>query len=298
MKKIIIAYVVISLTTFLIAEASGEYGFQMLKILSSANAAAKAGNDPFSSSDAFSFLQNPAAGLINRTHAVSITQNYWIFDTKMSSVAYLNSHGKTSFGIAFRQLDYGKFPDIDEQGDLIGEFHPLDLNMITNFAFRINPNHYAGLNLHGLYEKIKTASSFAISCDLGYTYLTPIKDLKLAAAIKHLGSSTKMDEDNIDLPTTFEIGLTKSLETDFIEISSEIKGLKHQDRSELNAVVSLSFLLYERFRLSGGYKFNYDSEALSTGLGFIYKNLLIDYAFIPFKYEINDVHMFSISYLF
>ena len=298
MKKIIIAYVVISLTTFLLAESSGEYGFQMLKILSSASAAAKAGNDPFSSPDAFSFLQNPTAGLINRTQAVSITQNYWLFDTKMSSVAYYNSHGKTSFGIAFRQLDYGKFPDIDEQGDLIGEFHPIDLNMITNLAFRINPNHYAGVNFHGLYEKIKTASSFAFSFDLGYTYLTPIKNMKLAAAIKHLGTSTKMDKDNIDLPTSFEIGLATSLGKDFIEISTEIKGIKHQDRDEPNAALSLSFLFYEKFRLSGGYKFNYDSEDLSTGFGFIYKNLLIDYAFIPFKYEINDVHMFSISYLF
>ncbi len=298
MKKIIIAYVVISLTTFLIAESNGKYGFQMLKILSSANAAAKAGNDPFSSPDAFSFLQNPASGLINRTQAVSITQNYWIFDTKMSSVAYLNPHGKTSFGIAFRQLDYGKFPDINEQQELIGEFHPLDLNLIVNFAFRINPDHYFGMNFHSLYEKIKTASSFALSCDLGYTYLTPIKNMKLSAALKHLGSSTKMDEDNIDLPTTFEIGLAKSLEKDFIEISSEIKGIKHQDRDGTNATLSLSFLLYEKFRLSGGYKFNYDSEDLAAGCGFIYKNLLIDYAFIPFKYEINDVHMFTISYLF
>lgn len=300
MKKLFIIIILIGLGFSLVAETSGECGFQMLKIVSGASMAAQGGAGAFSSTDAFPFLQNPAAGLINRTHVISMTQNYWLFDTTLNCLAYTNFLGKTAFGLSYRYLDYGKIDSYDDTGENIGEFHPIDLTFSTNFAYRITPDHFVGLNINALYEKIDTSSSFGFSFDVGYVYITPIKDLKLAAAIKHFGKTSKMDKEDIDLPVTGEIAAVKDFNINLIKISSEIKAIKHTDDDVIKAVIGLNIIPIEKLTLRFGYKINYDLENISFGLGINLKKINIDYAYIPSDpdYEINDIHMIGISYKF
>ena len=108
MKKYIILILIVILSVSLSAEVNGKYGFQMLKIISGVSIAAQGGTGAFSTQEAFAFLTNPTAGIINHTKSISLTQNYWIFDTNMNSLGYSNCLGKTSFGISYRFLDYGK----------------------------------------------------------------------------------------------------------------------------------------------------------------------------------------------
>ncbi len=300
MKKLIIIIILIGLGCALVAETSGECGFQMLKIVSGASMAAQGGAGAFSATDAFPFLQNPAAGVINRTHVISMTQNYWLFDTTLNCLAYTNFLGKTAFGLSYRYLDYGKIDSYDDTGENIGEFHPIDLTFSTNFAFRITPDHFVGLNINALYEKIDTSSSFGFSFDVGYVYITPIKDLKLAAAIKHFGKTSEMDKEDIDLPVTGEIAAVKDFNINLIKISSEIKAIKHIDDDVIKAVIGLNIIPIEKLTLRFGYKINYDLGNISLGLGINLKKINIDYAYIPSDpdYEINDVHMIGISYKF
>lgn len=298
MRKIALTIILICLTSLIFADFSGEYGFQMLKILTGASSAAQGGTGAFNSYDAFSFLENPTAGLINRKNVVSITQNYWIFDTKLNGIAYFKPKGNFALGFAFRQLNYGKIDETDESQTIIGEFHPLDLKITSNISFRFTPDHYFGANLYYLYEKINTSSSSGIAGDLGYTFITPIKELKFSALLKYFGTTSKLNAQAIKLPTTFEFLLSKKFLLEFAEISSEIKYIKHKDNNESNAAFGLNCFLFDMLNLRAGYKLNYDYEDLSLGLGVLYRRILIDYAFIPFQYEIDDVHMFSISYNF
>lgn len=298
MKKIVLLLFFAGLMITLLAETEGDRGFQMLKIISGTSIAAQGGTGAFFSSDAFSFIENPCAGLMNKNTVLSMTQNYWIFDTTINSIAYLKSQGKYSFGIAYRYLDYGKIDSYDDMGTNIGEFHPIDLNFIIGSGYRLTPDHYFGINLYGLYEKIDTASSTGLSVDLGYTYLTPIRNLKIAAAIKHLGITSKMNEESIELPITTEISIIKKFSPKFADISSEIKFIKHSDDDEMKAVLGVNAEYNKILNIRLGYKFNYDAEELTTGFGIKIKKIIIDYAFIPFVEDINDVHMIGISYLF
>jgi len=233
MKKIYTIIILLFVAIFASAETSGEYGFQMLRIASGADLAAQGGSGAFYSRSAFGFLQNAAANLITRNHVISMTQNYWIFDTTLNSLAYTNSTGKSSFSIAYRYLDYGKIENRDETGTIFGEFHPLDLSLSANFAYRITPDHYAGININGIYEKIDTSSSTGLSFDLGYVYITNLKNLKLAASVKHLGKTTKMNQDDIDLPITAEISLADDFMINQIALSTELKVVKYFDTKNL-----------------------------------------------------------------
>ena len=298
MKKVLTVLIIINLSVLLFSETSGKCGFQMLKISSGANVAAQGGAGAFSSNDAFGFLQNPTAGLLSRNNVLSLTQNYWIFDTTINSGAYLNSKGKTSFGFAYRYLDYGKIPETNDQGILIGEFHPMDLVLSTNFGYRVTPDHYIGLNINALYEKIDTSSSYGFTFDVGYTYLTPFKDLKLSAVLKHLGKTSEMDKEVIDIPFTGEIAVIKDINFFTVDFSTELKAIKHIDDDELKAVCGIRADINKIFNLKFGYKFNYDAEDISAGFGVNLNRISFDYAFIPLHYEVDDAHILGITYKF
>lgn len=297
MKKLLLCLLLLIVLT-LSAETSGQYGLQMLKIISGANQAGQGGGGAFSSHDGFAFLLNPAAGLVNSSHVISMTQNYWIFSTRLNSMAYNNSKGKTSLGLSYRYLDYGKILSRDDTGEIIGEFHPLDLSFSFNFAYRLTPDHYAGININGLYEKIDTSSSLGVSFDLGYAYLTPVKDLIFAAALKHLGKTGPMDKEELKLPLTGEISLIKGITWGNWKSSLEAKILQSIDDDGLKALLGLNISPLELLNLRLGYKFGYDAENFAAGIGITVRKIVLDYAFIPFDYGIDDVHMIGISYRF
>ncbi len=298
MKKIYIILIMLLISASIFAETSGKYGFQMLRIASGADISAQGGTGAFFSGNAFGFLQNPAANLITRNQVISMTQNYWIFDTTLNSLAYTNSKGRSSISLGYRYLNYGKIESRDETGTIIGEFHPMDLAVSANYAFRITPDHYVGINLSGIYEKIDTSSSLGAAADIGYIYLTNLKNLKLTAAIKNLGLTSKMNEDDIDLPLTAEFSVVEDFQLNKILIFTEAKAVKYFDDDKMRAVIGLGIRPIEKLDLRFGYKFNYDAEDLSLGIGINLKKISIDYAYIPFQYEINDVHMIGINYKF
>ena len=80
--------------------------------------------------------------------------------------------------------------------------------------------------------------------------------------------------------------------------SLSFKAIKAKDNKEMKAAVGLNCKIINKVNLRVGDKFNYDTEDFSAGVGFNLGKFIIDYAYVPFKSEINDVHMFGISYKF
>ncbi len=298
MKNIILSLLLITLVLKVGAETSGEAGFQMLKISSGAATSAQGGTGAFSADDAFGFMHNPAAAILQRSRVISIAQNYWLLDYQMNSGAYYFSNGQKSIGFGYRYLDYGKLESRDDVGNITGEFHPMDMVITANFAYRITPDLYMGTNLHGLYEKIDAASALGLALDFGAVYLTPLKDLKITAALKNLGKTGKMDQEDIKLPFAAEFGLTKDLNLNFAFFSNHLKIIKYSDNDDLQIAFGINSKLTELLSLRLGYKFNYDVEDISAGFGIKLKKLNMDYAYIPFRSEINDVHVIGLSYKF
>ena len=297
-NRILMILIILGLTVVLSAETSGEYGFQLLKIASGPEGAAQAGTGSFSSGEAYAFMINPTAGLFAEQRTISVAQNYWIFDTKLNSAGYINTNGKSSFGVAYRYLDYGKLENRTDTGELIGEFHPMDLIFSLNFGYRIKPNQYAGINVNALYEKIDTASSYGYTFDLGYTYLSFLQGQKFSAAIKNLGQTSAMENETVDLPISFELGIIQNFDINTIKLFSEIKMIKHIDDDEFRAVLGTKVELNRILDIKLGYKLNFDAESFTAGFGINLKKIALDYAYVPFEYNVDDVHVIGLSYKF
>jgi len=294
MKKILVLALVVFSCIGLIAESDGEKGFKSLTFTTNADEAAQGGTGSFSSTGALNFLNNPTATLFDRNVVASINQNYWLFDTNMNSFGIRNSRDKIAYGFGFRYLDYQELEGRDEIGIFTGDFAPMDLALTGNIAFKITPDHYLGLNTSLIYEKIETASSYGLAVDLGYTFLTPLKDLIFSAAVKNIGTSSKMDEEKIELPTSFEVSLAKKIN----RLNGEFKLLKINDDDSFKAALGGNYLLTDNFTLRAGYKFGYDTENLSAGFGVRLKKVSLDYAFVAFSDELDNAHMIGLNYKF
>lgn len=296
MKKCIFILMMIAVLTILSAETSGEYGFQILKINTGAQSNALAGSGSLYNTDAFVFLQNPAAGSLIRRRVVTFAQNYWLLDTLLNSGGYYYNTGRNSFGAAYRYLDYGKIVSRDEAGNITGEFHPMDLILTVNFGRRLNPDHFVAINMNILYEKIESASSYGFSTDLGYLYRTPIKDLNITAAVKNLGITSKMDQERIDLPISLHVGAAKAFDLLAIKLETEFIIIKNidDDKTKMNLGINLPLMNAMNIRL--GYKFNYDAEDLSFGFGLNWRRIIFDYAYLPFNADLNNAHIIAMTF--
>ncbi len=302
MRKYIVLGITLLALVSLFAEKvdgkSGEYGFQMLKIPTSVAVAGTGGTGAFFSDDAFATKSHPTAGVINRISGISLVSNQWLFDTQMTNLGVNNSDGKTSIGLTLRYLDYGDFENRDDQAVLTGEYHPMDLDIMVNYGFRLHPNHYAGVNLSLLYEKINTASSYGLATDIGYTWLTPLKGMKTYLTVKNLGVTSEMESEAIDLPIGYELGFAKDFDFESFLLEGDLRFLKYEDDDNMKANIGLSATFLEILRLRAGYKVNYDIEDISAGIGIHWKSIGVDYTWIPIKEEIGDVHMIGLTYSF
>lgn len=303
MKKIIISTILAVFALTLLAqntpEDNAQYGFKMLQIAPSASAMATAGAGRINKTDAFSFLASPEMSMINKTKALSANQTMWLFDTNISSVAItsFSNNSATSFGV--RWLDYGKIDERDEQNQVIGEFTPIDIDAVFNYSYRITPDYYAGFNLHMLYEKLNSSSAVGAAIDLGFTYLTPVKGLSLGVVAKNLGKTGKMNEEEIDLVKTFAFSAVHKYDfTPQVCLNSEANINKEEGEDDLKTNLGISVSYNKMFNLKGGYKINDDSIDFSAGLGFMFSQFTLDYAFVNTKDEHDTVHSIGVGYLF
>jgi hypothetical protein len=296
-KVLAVMLLVLPLTLAAINDNAGEFGFQFLQIPVNPVAAALAGNGIYSDNYAGAFLQNPAANLMDERFSLSLQHSLWLVDTNCTQLIYSNGKRNKHFGLAMRILDYGQIDTYDDTATLIGTYHPIDANLLVNYAFRLFPDHLIGLNAGLLYEKLDTASSYGFNADLGYVYLTPLTNTILFTSVKNIGVTSKMEEEAIKLPVTFEAGAGYTYPWEYYKLSTQLALNKALD-TDVRATVSAQMALWEILDLRLGYKYNYDEEGLTAGLGINWKNLEIDYGWTANTDRLNDTHSFGITYNF
>ncbi|MCK4357807.1 MAG: PorV/PorQ family protein [Candidatus Cloacimonetes bacterium] len=275
-----------------------ENGFLILNVGNSASMTGKGEAVSATSGDATIFWYNPAAVQISQYSNFCFCHNSYLFDNKIENASLIVKRGNKSYGLGIVYLNYGKLDKTDGVGNIIGEYHPIDIVIAGNYAMRISPYFSFGSNLKIVYEKIDTESSLGFGTDLGVIYDSFIKGLNLAFVLQNIGLSTKMDNERIEFPLSYKIGTCQELnisKQSKLSISSDLIKYENED-IKLNLGFEYAFgeAIYTRL----GYKVNYDEEDFSTGLGIKINHYKFDYSFTPFQSDLGNVHRLSISYDF
>lgn len=276
---------------------AGEYGYQFLDISTNPVALALAGRGISAGANLASFVRQPASAVLESHRSLGVSHSLWLGDTKYNNLHYSYSTRKAHFGIAMRGLDYGQVEIRDDNGVFLGYYSPLNMDLMGNYALRITPSIYAGLNAGVAYEKLNTDSSLGFHGDLGMTWLPPINKTSFSLALRNLGASSKMNEEQTLFAPSLEMDLSKQFAFDSNSLRVELSGIKAVDEN-WKAAANAEFTLYDLVMLRVGYKLNYDAEDISGGLGFRWKNIGIDYGWAAFSSRLSDVHSFGLSYNF
>ncbi len=295
--RIIIIGLFLTLVVLLQADYEGENGFQMLQISPNASQSGMAGTGMLFADNGSVFWDNAAAGLMNENRSISVNQSFWIFDTSLTTLAYTYPKGNHHIGLGFKYLDYGNFERRDYVGTYFNDYYPIDFQLTLNWAFRLNPNHYIGVNGSFIYEKLDTSTCAGASFDLGYIYKTPIRGTNAYVSLKHLGGTNKMESESIDLPLTVEGGITHVVEMESFVINTDLKATQEKDNN-FKAAFGVEGGYRGLLFLRTGYRFNYDTEEFSFGAGIKLEKIDINYAYIPAVEEIDSVNMIGVSYKF
>lgn len=191
-----------------------------------------------------------------------------------------------------------------------------------------------GISLKYIREDLVMAKSSVLAFDGGLTYETGYKSLKLGGSINNFGLSEvkfldkkdvieinqnydpavdspedslitkKITGESFPIPQTFSFGVSAYLiapgESLFFHDDNVKLLVAYQIQQprdyDMQHNVGLEFSFMDVISLRGGYKFNYDEESFTLGVGLKYNSFDIGYAYDPFGELLDSVHRFSISF--
>jgi len=275
MKKIII---ILTLLTVLFAQELkkvGTTGFVFLELPTSARLSGMGdAGTTISDLNSQALFVNPSlAGFQDVTHSISFSFSPWLAETKhyVTSYSYHNSvFGTLSFG--FILLDFGsmdKTVRIPGQRiyDKIGTFSAQSSALSVGYSRAITDKFSFGLALKYVNEKIDTYSADNILFDGGFIYWTGIGSLRVAGTLQNFGTNTTFNNKDFRMPILMKIGLAYDLLKNYdYQLSLFTDAIHPTDNTEkVNSGFEFSYsnMLF----LRAGYKFNYDEESFTFGLG-------------------------------
>ena len=143
--------------------------------------------------------------------------------------------------------------------------------------------------------------------EVGTFYYTGYQDLRLALAIRNFAPRTRYQLEYFELPLTFSLGMAMNILSPLMSdaqnhvLTISINAVQPRDYSE-RMQLGGEYWFHDFFAVRAGYKFNYDLENFTAGIG-LKKSLgssagRIDYAYTAISGVFNSIHRFSFGISF
>ncbi len=275
-------------------DGSANTGLSFLKLGVGARAIAMGEAYSSVSEDATAFLYNPARlsfgikGNVTLMHNASVQDLSTDFIGVKFPISEKFSMGGGLFTTSISNIEIRNIP-----GAAVDKFDARNLAAGLSFGYKINPNLSIGVTGKFLFEKIYVDEASGAGFDFGTNYSK--NNLSLAFVVSNLGSINPLKNQSSKLPTLVRFGGSYKFTKNNFAFNFGADGVKvldgglfHVDAGGEAGYKNIVFL-----RL--GYQTNYDDKGFSTGIGFKYKALNIDYAFIPYKNQFGTGNTFSLG---
>jgi|TARA_B100001964_G_C14259278_1_gene614399 hypothetical protein len=295
---------------------TGQSGWQFLKINGDPQQAAM-GGVYLVNHNANAVFGSPAnlAGINN--YNIQFNSLNWIADIKYNSLSMAKRFGTLgTLALSFVSLDYGNIPEtIHEQGQG-GATSPLvtgnyftasDLAIGFSYAKIITDRLSLGGSIRYISEKIAGTGMNNWAVDFSTHYYTGLNSLRLSIIARNFGPDTHLvgyseelqsEPVDIRMPLEFRVGIAY----DFFNndenknyLTTAIDGKVQSDGPE-KINVGIEYVFQEKLFVRSGYRFNYDSEGFTFGLGLNYplgnRQFSFNYSFLDFQ-ALGQVQMIS-----
>lgn len=327
MKKLTLFLTITFLATVFIMPAySGlkkvaQTGLQFLKIDVGARPAAMGGAFMMVGDDASAMFYNPAGiAKVKDGFNFFASRTQWIADISYNAGGLVKNLGNWgNLGISIITSNYGDVigtrvaateKGYTETGNLNVGAYAVGLSYARELTNKFTVGgqikfaaQHLGQNLFADGSTVDNKVS-GLAYDFGTIFYPGFKSFRLGMSIRNFSPQLKYQKTPFQLPLTFSLGFAM----DILDLMGEhsnslivaIDALHPRDYTE-RIQVGAEYMLMDMFALRGGYKFNYDEEGLTGGVGFKVDvggfDVNIGYAYSDFG-VFNSVSRFSVDLAF
>lgn len=165
--------------------------------------------------DVFTIDQNPSLLGPEFNKQLGINYMRWMGGSNFAGVRYAMAAGdRGAWSAAIQYFGYGSQKETDSNGNIIGDFSPLDIAFSGAYSRDLSDVLRGGFNIKLAYSSYGEFSALALATDLGLNYYDADRDLSLSVVAANLGGQIKRFNDTYDrLPIDLRLGWAKSFGT-------------------------------------------------------------------------------------
>jgi len=264
-------------------------GLQFLKVDMSARAAAMGGSYIMVGYDASGMFYNPAGlAKMQKKYDVFASMTQWIADIKYTAAgAAVNLGNWGTVGVSFVTSDYGddiigtmvatSVKGFVETGNLTTSAYAIGLSYARSLTDKFSIGGQIKYCHQQLGSNILTAGGSKVdnvvnglAYDIGTIFYPGLKSLRFGMAVRNYSPTFKYRQEAFQLPMNFIIGTAM----DILDVMGEHKNPLilsfdyHHPRDFTERMhVGAEYTLFDILSLRAGYKFNYDEESVTAGVG-------------------------------
>ena len=319
MKNVIkiLTIVFISIVLVIPAQAAlkkvAQAGLQFLKIDMSARSAGMGSAFTMMGNDANSMFHNPSGiAYFDSDYDVFLTNTTWIADISYIGGGLLVNFGNVgTFGLNFMTADYGEIigtritsteAGFEETGNIGGEVGAYMVGLV--YAKKLSDKFSMGGQVKYVTQNLAQSQliedgdlvdndASGIAFEFGTTFYPGLAEsFRFGISIKNFSQEFQYQQESFELPLTFNIGFA----VDAFDIIGNVDQEMHSLTIALDAIhprdyterihLGAEYWFMDMVALRGGYKFNYDEESYSFGVGVNFNvgglDLKLDYAYADF----------------
>ncbi len=331
----IIALTIVA-TTCMMAQKVGSTSMQFLKVMPVARATAMGDAYSVWARGAEAIFWNPAGVAYTQGTELSMTYLQWIFDTQQGAISIAHSfHGIGSIGLQLQYVDYGEIEeaiwappynsDLNTPGLTGRTFRPYSYVVGLTYGTKITDKFSTGLSVKYAHEslyndnevvvtkylpdttemKVKTWGNVFLF-DYGIHYNTGYRTIEVGASIQNFGPNVTYADEDHPVPMALRVGIAADIlgtnallfQSDNSRLGIEFDLFQPNDYDQqyhLGAEFEFAHIISVRT----GYKFNYDADGFTAGLGLKQKlgsaRFSFDYSFGSLSYHLGNVHRISLG---
>lgn len=221
-------------------------------------------------------FNNPAAlGFTGLKHSFSASYAPWFADIKNYSSSYAAATDAGNIGVGLVLFDYGTIPRTvagqnQQVYDVVGTFNASSMALGLTYAKMLTDQFSFGTTVKYVQERIDIYKASNVVLDAGILYNTGLGSMRIAAAVQNFGVNAKFINDEFKMPAVFKLGVAAEA---FGDASSEqrltlMAEARHPNDGNEKVNIGAEYSWRKVLALRAGYKFFYDEESYSIGIGF------------------------------
>lgn len=238
---------------------------------------------------------NPAGVAFLSSSNLMLMHKEWFQDVKTEYIAGQTILSHIAVGLSINSTSVDNIQIREIPGPAEGTFDSRNAAIGVTAAYLLDSSFSLGLTAKYLYERILIDEAGGFGLDFGSVYKTPW-DLSIGISASNLGSISELQNQSSTLPTIYRCGLAYAAPfaqlSGSITVASDIVLFSQDKKTHIH--MGAEYLYDNSFSVRAGYQTGYEARSFTTGVGFHYSSLQIDYAFIPMQYDLGSTHTFSL----